>query len=146
MTTPSLPLFSSGALLHGGGFYDVWRCGDVVGIRIEGELNDERNPIWRAWLDDRFAKDGYPRFIALDVRAAIPAASLPRRLQTANWGRKTLSLIEYGSVHLGDSATVSLSVRATLRIAGMSNVVLRSNDEDFDGDVAAMLLGQAPKV
>ncbi len=137
-------LFVDETKLHDGDFFAVWRRrghgGDVVGVRIVGPLTDEKNPVWRAWLDARFATDGWPRFIALDVKDAIPAASLPtKRLQTAMWGKSTLGRIERGSIHLGHEASVSLTVRATLRIAGMSNVSLHHSDAAFDDDINTML-------
>jgi hypothetical protein len=137
-------LFVEDARLHEGGFFGVWRRGDVVGVRITGPLTDERNPVWRAWLDARFAVDGWPRFIALDVKDAIPAASLPKRLQTALWSKQALSTIEYGCVQLGREASVSLTVRATLRIAGIGNISLHTTDDAFDADVGQMLAGVCP--
>lgn len=135
------PLFTPETLVHDGGFFRVWRKATAVGVDIRGELNDERNPIWRAWLDAHFAAHGTPRFIALDVHEAIPAATLPRRMQTAAWGRQTLSLIEQGSVFLGDAARVSLTVGAILRIAGMTNVHLRTRLVDFDDDATSYVNG-----
>ena len=136
-------LFDDDARLHDGGFFAVWRrqgaAGDVVDVRIVGPLTDDKNPVWRAWLDARFAADGWPRFIALDVKDALPAASLPKRLQTAMWGKQVLGRVERGGIHLGREASVSLTVRATLRIAGMSNVSLHHDDDAFAGDVRAML-------
>lgn len=141
MFTDEGGLFVEACRLHDGGFFSVWRRGDVVGVRIVGDLDDERNPIWRAWLDARFAADGLPRFIALDVRDATPAASLPKRMQTAAWGRRVLGQIERGTIHLGHDANVSLTVKAILRIASMDNVWLRTDDDAFAADVAAMLHG-----
>lgn len=69
---------------------------------------------------------------------------MPKRLQTAVWGKKVLGLIEHGSLHLGTEASVSLTVRATLRIAGMSNVTMRHDDAAFAVDVDAMVAGRAP--
>jgi hypothetical protein len=145
VTPPNESFFTEDKRLHDGGFFGVWRARvaagghDVVGIRIVGPLTDERNPVWRAWLDERFAVDGWPRFIALNVKDALPAASLPRRLQTAMWGKKVLGLIERATIHLGSEASVSLTVRATLRIAGMNNVDLRDTDAAFADDVRHML-------
>jgi len=135
-------LFVDDARLHDGGFFSVWRRGDVVGVRIVGALDDEKNPIWRAWLDDRFASDGTPRFVALDVKDATPAAALPKRMQTAAWGRRLLGRITHGTIHLGHDANVSLTVKAILRVAGMDNVWLRTDDDAFAADIDAMLRGR----
>lgn len=135
-------LFVDDALVHDGGFFTVWRRGDVVGVRIVGDLDDEKNPVWRAWLDERFAQEGVPRFMALDVRSATPAASLPKRMQTAAWGRRLLGQIAHGTIHLGHDANVSLTVKAILRVAGMDNVWLRTDDDAFAADVKAMLRGR----
>jgi hypothetical protein len=137
----SNPLFTPETLRHDGGFFRVWRKGLVVGVDIRGELNDERNPVWRAWLDAHFVEQGMPRFIALDVHEAIPAATLPKRMQTAAWSRTTLSRIEQGSLFLGDAARVSLTVGAILRIAGMTNVHLRTTRAQFDDDAASYVQG-----
>ncbi len=143
-----MTLFVDDVLLHDAGWFTVWRRSraefDVVGVRIVGHLTDEKNPIWRAWLDDEFSRTRWPRFIALDVKGALPAASLPKRLQTAMWGKKVLGLIEHGSIHLGTEASVSLTVRATLRIAGMTNASMRNADVAFAADVDAMMAGRAP--
>lgn len=141
MATDDL-LFIDDARLHDGGFFAVWRRGDVVGVRIVGPLDDERNPVWRAWLDDRFARDGMPRFLALDVKSATPAASLPKRMQTAAWGRRLLGQISLGTIHLGHKANVSLAVKAILRVSGMDNVWLRTDDDAFAADIDAMLRGR----
>lgn len=135
------PLFTPETLLHDGGFFRVWRKGPAVGVDIRGELNDDRNPVWRAWLDAHFVAHGTPRFVALDVHDAIPAATLPKRMQTAAWSRTTLARIEQGSVFLGDAARVSLTVGAILRIAGMTNVHLRTSQSQFDDDATAYVHG-----
>jgi hypothetical protein len=137
-------LFRDDHLLHSDDFYAVWRSRDVVGVRIHGPLTDERNPIWRAQVDALCDRDGWPRFVALDVKDAIPAASLPRRVQTALWGKKTLQRITCGSIHLGEDSRVSVTVRAILRVAGMDNVLLRSTDLEFERDVASMLRDESP--
>lgn len=137
----SNPLFTPETMLHDGGFFRVWRKGPAVGVDIRGELNDERNPVWRAWLDAHFVEHGIPRFIALDVHEAIPAATLPKRMQTAAWSRTTLARIEQGSVFLGDAARVSLTVGAILRIAGMTNVHLRTAHQHFDDDATSYVHG-----
>ena len=89
-------LFVDDALVHDGGFFTVWRRGDVVGVRIVGDLDDEKNPVWRAWLDERFAQEGVPRFMALDVRSATPAASMMATMSSASvsigWPCATRSL------------------------------------------------------
>lgn len=139
----SNPLFTPETLVHDGGFFRVWRKGHAVGVDIRGELNDERNPVWRAWLDAYFAQRGLPRFVALDVHEAIPAATLPKRMQTAAWGKHLLSVVEQGSVFLGDAARVSLTVGAILRIAGMTNVHLRTSRVNFDDDAHAYIDGHA---
>jgi hypothetical protein len=138
-------LFAPDALLFDGGWFGIWRAGAngaVVGIRIEGALDDERNPVWRAKFDELAEREGWPRFVALDVRDAIPAASLARRMQTAAWGRRTLARIEHATLGIGADGRVSVTVRAILRIAGMNNVTLRSDDDAFFADVDAMLAGK----
>jgi hypothetical protein len=137
-------LFHADHLLHQDDFYAVWRSGDVVGVRIVGPLTDERNPLWRAKLDALCERDGWPRFIALDVKSAIPAATLPKRVQTALWGKRTLQRITCGSIHLGEDGRVSLTVGAILRVAGMDNVLLRTSDAAFERDVTLMLRGEKP--
>ena len=102
-----------------------------MACRIFGELTDARNPVWRGWLDAHFANDGWPRFIALDVRDAIPMASLPRRIQTAVWGRDVLSRIEAGAVAVGSGARVGIAVGAILRVTGMTNVTLCTDYDVF---------------
>ena len=134
----SAVLFDDVHRLHSADFFGVWRAGDVVGVRIEGELTDARNPVWRAWLDARFAADGWPRFIALDVKDAIPMASLPMRIKTALWGRATLARIDHGVIALGRDARVGLTVRAILRVAGMNNVTLLDDASAFAKAVDAL--------
>ena len=129
---------------HDGDWFGVWRVAQTMGIRIVGELDDDRNPVWRAKVDELCARDGLPRFIALDVRAAIPAASLPRRMQTAAWGRRMLASIEYASLAVGKDARVGITIGAIMRIVGMSNASLRNTDDAFTRDIDAMLRGERP--
>lgn len=126
-----VPLQTEANEIHAADFFTVWRRGDVVGVRIFGELNDARNPVWRSWLDTHFAQAGWPRFVALDVRDAVPMATLPRRIQTAMWGRLVLSRIEQGVLAVGKDARVGLTVGAILRVTRMTNVTVCSRHEDF---------------
>jgi hypothetical protein len=137
-------LYATHVQQHDGDWFGVWRVAHTMGIRITGALDDDRNPVWRAKVDELCARDGFPRFIALDVREAIPAASLPRRMQTAAWGRRMLASIEYATLAVGKDARVGITVGAIMRIVGMSNVSLRNHDEAFARDIDAMMRGERP--
>ena len=113
-------------------------------MRITGELTDERNPIWRAHVDALCAEAGWPRFMVLDVRDAIPMASLPKRIQSALWGKAVLSRVEHGLIVVGGNARAGLTVRAILRVAGMTNVTIASADRAFTATLADLLAGHAP--
>lgn len=139
-----MPLFDDAHCVHTADFFAVWRVGDVVGVRIVGELTDARNPIWRAHVDAHFDAVGWPRYVALDVRKAIPMATLPLRIQSALWGKKVLSKITAGVLGVGKDARVGLTVGAIMRVAGMGNVVLCHDDDDFTARVARMERGEDP--
>jgi hypothetical protein len=146
MRAPMNALYMQSTRIHDGDWFAVWRVGHTMGVRIAGELDDERNPVWRAKVDELWARDGAPRFMALDVREAIPAASLPRRMQTAAWGRRVLATIEHGTLAVGKEARVGLTVGAIMRVVGMTNVFLRNDEAAFDRDVEAMLRGERPSL
>jgi hypothetical protein len=131
-------LFIEDALVHDEGQLDV------IGFRLNGVINDARSHAWRGWYDDYFRRDGWPRGIACDLRAAISNTSLPRRLQMAQWIHGTLGRVSCCTVLMGNSAATRLSLRAALRIAARSNIVVRSEVEHFALDVGDMLAGSAP--
>lgn len=120
---PTLP-FAPSALVEDQGWWAFWRDGDVLGVRIVGALTDERNPVWRARLDEHVAEHGWPRVAALDVTEAIPAATLPMRARTALWARRMMSNIGHTLVVVSADHQLTFTVKAILRMAGVSNVTV----------------------
>jgi hypothetical protein len=137
-------LYDDTKRIHDGAWFSVYRASGVLGIKIVGLLDDEKNPVWRAHVDEIMAKDGWPRFMALDVRDAIPGASLPKRMASAAWGKHVLAHIEWGTICVAGDARTGLTVRAILRIAGMTNFHLRAQADAFTRDIDAMIAGTRP--
>ncbi len=139
-------LFVEDALVHDEGWFQVWQQLDVIGLRLNGVIDDRRNPMWRAWLDRYFTQDAWPRVVAIDLRAAVSEESLPRRLYMAQWVHTVLARIEFCSVLIGNNVATNLSLRAALRIAARPNIVTRHEIEHFALDVSDMLAGRTPPV
>lgn len=140
---PQLP-FAPSSLVEDHGWWAFWRDGDLLGIRIVGELNDERNPQWRARLDEHVEAHGWPRIAALDVTEAIPAASLPYRARTALWGRRVLSNVDRALVVASAESQLTFTVRAILRMAGVPNVVFVNDAARAQDEFRALLDSNAP--
>lgn len=134
--------FPDSSLIHDGGFFGVWRVGDVLGLRIVGVLDDERNPVWRAYLDAYIEESGWPRFAMLDVSETIPAASMAKRIQTAQWGRKVSAHIERGILFVGQDARVGFAVRAILRVASTSRLEIVNDEREFGALARALIEGR----
>lgn len=139
-------LFIEDALVHDEGWFQVWQQLDVIGFRLTGPIDDAHSNAWRAWFDDYFRRDGWPRAIACDLRATISMASLPRRLHTANWIHTTFGRVAHCTALTGSHVATNLSLRAALRIAGRPNIVVRHEIEHFALDVSDMLAGRTPPV
>ena len=139
-------LFIDDALVHDEGWFQVWQQLDVIGFRLNGSIDDTRSNAWRAWFDDYFRRDGWPQAIAGDLRTTISSASLPRRLQTANWIHTAFGRIAFCTALTGNNIATNLSLRAALRIASRPNIVVRHEIEHFALDVSDMLAGRIPPV
>jgi hypothetical protein len=137
-------LFIDEALVHDEGWFQVWQQLDVMGIRLNGVIDDRHSTAWRTWLDEYFRRDGWPRGLVADLRTTISSASLPRRLQTAQWIHTICGSITCCSALIGDHAVTNLTLRAALRIAGRSNIVVRHDIEHFALDVSDLLSGHTP--
>ncbi len=118
-----MPLFTMPltSLVEDQGWWAFWREGPVIGVRIIGPLTDEKNPVWRARLDEHMAEVGYPALGELDVRGATPAASTPNRVKTAMWCRKVLTHIPRVLILTRPEHDVTFAIKIILRVAGMSN-------------------------
>lgn len=139
-------LFVDEALVHDEGWFQVWQQLDIIGLRLSGTIDDRRSPLWRAWLDRYFARDAWPRVVALDLRTAVSEESLPRRLYMAQWVHNVLERIDFCTVLVGDHMGTNLSLRAALRIAARPNIVARHEIEHFALDVSDMLAGRLPPI
>lgn len=125
------PLFTlpPSSLVEDQGWWCFWRQGPVMGVRIVGALTDDKNPVWRARLDQHVDDAGYPAFALLDVRDATPAASTPNRVKTAMWARKMLTHIPRLLIVTRPEHDVTFAIKIILRVAGMSNAEVLHDEQ-----------------
>lgn len=126
------------------GWFAYWRAGPVLGVRIVGDLTDEKNPFWRAHIDAHFRDAGPARFAFLDVTQAVPKASLPMRVKTATWARAKCREVEHLVIAVGEDARTSFAVGAILRMAGMGNVTVTRGEREHAAALQAMREGRTP--
>ena len=52
---------------------NLWRADDVLCVHVHGDLDDAASDRWRAIVTDDIAKEGPPRFIAVDFSREFEA-------------------------------------------------------------------------
>jgi hypothetical protein len=120
----------------------IWRQGRVLLVQVTGVIDDGRSALWRHAVDEHIAERGLPRMCAFDFSGCEPQNSMAARYRTATWGRALAQKIEWASLFTGGAAGPSFVVRTAIRLIGMSHVVLRFDEAEFQLDVSAMLQGK----
>jgi anti-anti-sigma regulatory factor len=122
----------------------LWRADNVLCVRIEGVLDDAASDRWRTMVSDSIAKQGAPRFIAVDFSQCDPQNSMAARYRSAAFARETMKRIEHGVVLTGGTAGPTVVVRAVLRAIGLPNLDLHTDARAFADAIGTMRKGTKP--
>lgn len=111
-------------------------------VQVTGVIDDAKSARWRGEVDRHIAERGLPRMCAFDFSVCEPQNSMAARYRTAAWGRALAQQIEWASLFTGGAAGPSVVVRTALRLIGLSHVILRVDENEFQEDVLAMSRGE----
>ena len=126
--------------------YTIWRQHHLMGMLVDGVVDDAASVAWRTALADAFATHGHPRFFAMDVSGVDPQNSMAGRFKTAGFVREHLKKLEFAVLCTAGASGPLVVVRATLRVAGMRNIMLCNDRRRFAMALEMMRRGHAPSL
>lgn len=136
--------FEQRLLVKRGAFWSLYRDGATTFMLVEGEIDDTRSAEWQQAAQAHFDAHGYPRFHTMDVSGVNPVNSMSGRARTASFIRRSLERLEYSVVLTTMSAGPLVVCRAILRVVGMPNIQLLSDERAFEATLRDMRAGRNP--
>ena len=133
--------FNNSEIRAKGDFWTIWRCPTALLMQVRGATDDARSEEWMNALQHEYDR-GYPRFAAMEITTVDPQSSMSMRFKAANWIRGSFKIIEQGALLTGARPGPLVVSRAILRLIGLDNIVLHTDEDEFARHIAAFRLGQ----
>jgi len=133
-----------GDIIARGEGYTLYRRGTCMGMHAPGKITDSVSVSWKRAMGESFTRNGYPRFVWLDMKGCEPDNTMGERFRTASFIRESLRQIEWCAIHTGKTTGVVIVLRTMLRIIGLSHFVLYDDEAEWRAAVDAMKAGRRP--
>lgn len=136
--------FEAKDLVDTGAGFTIQRRDHLIGIDVEGVVDDAVSDAWRAALAAEMARRGHPRFLAIDFSRCDPQNSMSTRYRTAAFARENMKIIDWCVLLTGSSPGPLVVVRAVLRTLGLPNLQMTTDSKYFEKAIERMIRGQRP--
>jgi hypothetical protein len=136
--------FEAKDLVDTGAGFTLQRRDHLIGIDVEGVVDDAISDAWRAALAAEIRRRGHPKFLAIDFSRCDPQNSMSARFRTAAFAREHMRTIDWAVLLTGNSPGPLVVVRAVLRTLGLPNLQMTTDAAYFRIGIDRMLRGQRP--
>jgi hypothetical protein len=127
-----------------GHFMTLQREGDLVLVRLRGEIDDRQSEAWRARVDEEIRIRGVPRFVAFDMFDSNPRSSMTSRFQVASYVRAMMKRVEWAALLMPRNVGATVVVRLVMKMWGVPTVSVASSLAEFERILDKMLRGERP--